>query len=859
MRKKLKLVCTAIDIPLTARYNSPMTTSPDDAESKPILRVKVAHFVDARGEQPVGVRVVEPPPDTRQALRGNIYAIVELTGDDAAREDLSERMLSALQRTYYTATGSQSQVLRQAVASARRKLDEFNRHRPDAPMEGGVICAGLVQNRLMLLHSGPALALIASGSIIERYPADILNFDAAAPGTEPAIHRQDLSGGGALFIGGAGWLGEVPLRTLAATVAYIDMHNCTEAARGLREQYALSHLPGLLVVVEASQPRSEISSVSDAEAVNETDQTPPDPPLSDAGPRPVTPVSGLPTAVNAAPPVRSVPEQGAADDIPPSPEGEDGARQDRHPQDAATAAAALSMATAGESAHAGSPVEDAPDSISREYDAGAFDAPTGEEAAEAATNVATTAALAASAQAGVQRAKELFGNILPDRRPASLDDEVDAAHPAPPPVIPSGGEPEPPAPSHVERALAQAPAEPFAPPPPTRGGRARLFALLALLILVLIPVLVAAVYWRKGASQNAEYETRIEMAEARLAGALTALDAGDKATGRAELVKAQQFVDEAAAMSGPSARTDELNARIQQELQEVLQVRPLPGLVEPLVRFPGDAQPYRVLVVDQDIYVLDIGRQVIERYRLDNTREFVPDPTPIVVLRAGETIDGVTVGRLVDFAWQPPIPGYEDKANLLVLDRNNQFFRYNARVEGASHVEVGDPTALQVPNNIEVYNGRTYVADEGVQQILRYGLGSFSQTPDFWFAEQTTANLVGLLSMAIDGDIWLLYSNGMLLRYASGEQVPFSLEGGAAQLGEAVDMALGPGADSPIYLADAAQDRIVVFDKRGAYMAQLVSPEGDQLQNLSGLYIDEVAGSLYILTQSALFQHPLPY
>lgn len=820
-----------------------MTTSPDNADSKPILRVKVAHFVDARGEQPVGVRVVEPPPDTRQALRGNIYAVVELTGDDAAREDLSERMLSALQRTYYTATGSQSQVLRQAVASARRKLDEFNRHRPDAPMEGGVICAGLVQNRLMLLHSGPALALIASGSIIERYPADILNFDAAAPGTEPAIHRQDLFGGGALFIGGAGWLGEVPLRTLAATVAYIDMHNCTEAARGLREQYALSHLPGLLVVVEASQPRGDVSSVPGAGAASATDQAATLPPSSDLDSNPVTPSPGLPTAVNATPPVRSVPEVDAPEEV--SPPGEGGDEADRTSRIQAAAAAATLAAAAD---------------VSDEDDAGAFDAPTAEEEAAAAAKAPTTAALAAGAQAGVQRAKELFGSILPDRQPAVSDAAaVDTVHRASAPVIPSVDEPEPPAPSHVERALAQAPAEPFTPPPPARGGRARLFALLALLILLLIPVLVAAVYWRKGANQNAEYATRIDLAEARLAGATTALDAGDKATGRAELVKAQQFVDEAIAIRGPSALTDELNARIQQELQEVLQVRPLPGLVEPLVRFPGDAQPHRVLVVDQDIYVLDIGRQVIERYRLDNTREFVPDPTPIVVLRAGDTIDGVTVGRLVDFAWQPPIPGYEDKANLLVLDRNNQFFRYNARVEGASYVEVGDPAALQVPNNIEVYNGRTYVADEGVQQILRYGLGGFGQTPDFWFAEQTTANLAGLLSMAIDGDIWLLYSNGMLLRYASGEQVPFSLEGGATQLGEAVDMALGPDADSPIYIADAAQDRIVVFDKSGAYMAQLVSPEGDQLQNLSGLYVDEVAGSLYILTQSALFQHPLPY
>ena len=71
----------------------------------------------------------------------------------------------------------------------------------------------------------------------------------------------------------------------------------------------------------------------------------------------------------------------------------------------------------------------------------------------------------------------------------------------------------------------------------------------------------------------------------------------------------------------------------------------------------------------------------------------------------------MTVGRLVDFAWQPPVPGYDDKANLIVLDRNNQLFRYNARVEGASHIQLGDPAALQVPNNLNVYNGRTYIID----------------------------------------------------------------------------------------------------------------------------------------------------
>lgn len=850
-----------------------MTASPENSSQKPTMRVKIAHFVDAQGDQPAGVRVVEPPPDTRQTLRGNIYAVVELSGDNPGREELSERMLSAIQRTYYTSRGSQSEVLHQAVISARQKADEFNQFHEDNPLEAGIICVGLVQTRLMILYSGPALALVTSGSAIERYPADILNFDRIETDADPEFYRQDISGGCSLFIGGAGWLDEVPLRTLAATVAHVDIDNCTAAAFGLREQYALADLPGLLVVVEPVDSHEETSAPEVAppaaapsapSSVDEPARTPPPA-------RPAVP-AGLPTAVNTEPPVRSMStaddasvdeSPSAAADIAPSGVQSDAGESDAGRSDGSAAPAV--GAFAGASALKGIDAVDPGGQLSdeqRSVEPGAGgDAVNGGDDHGGAGPSEMAASVAAGAQAGMQKAKDMVASILPDRQSSESGDstsEIDNfdRHVDELAAVASAGASE--EPSNFEQTLAQVQEESFAPPSPTRGRRARLFILLALLILALVPILVAAVYWRMGANQNVEAETRIELTEAHLSSAIEALNMGDKVTGRAELSKAQVFLDEATAMRGPSARTDELAAQIQRELQDVLQVRTLQGLVEPLVRFPGDALPHRVLVVGQDIYVLDTGRQVVERYQLDSSREFVPDQRAEIVLREGDVIDGVTVGRLVDFAWQPPVPGYDDKANLIVLDRNNQLFRYNARVEGASHIQLGDPAALQVPNNLNVYNGRTYITDEGVQQLLRYDLGGFGQTPEPWFSAQTTANLAGLLTMVIDGDIWLLYSNGMLLRYASGEQVPFSLEGGVGQVGEPVDMALGFDDDAPIYIADTAQDRIMVFDKSGGYLSQLVAPERDQLTNLRGLYIDEFSGTLYILTQSSLFQHPLP-
>jgi hypothetical protein len=71
-------------------------------------------------------------------------------------------------------------------------------------------------------------------------------------------------------------------------------------------------------------------------------------------------------------------------------------------------------------------------------------------------------------------------------------------------------------------------------------------------------------------------------------------------------------------------------------------------------------------------------------------------------------------------------------------------------------------------------------------------------------------------------------------------------------------VAIGDQTDSLIYLADAADQRILVFDKQGAYQRQLQAAEGEPLRGLSGLFVDEVAGTMYILTQSALYQHALP-
>jgi hypothetical protein len=398
---------------------------------------------------------------------------------------------------------------------------------------------------------------------------------------------------------------------------------------------------------------------------------------------------------------------------------------------------------------------------------------------------------------------------------------------------------------------------PFEPPAPTRGARARLFLLVALVIVILVPVVVAAVNIGKGNNNRAEAEKLTARAEIVLLGAQSALDQGDKITARERLTEAQDYLAQAIALDGSNETRERLIVTIEAELQEVLQVIPLYGLTEPLITFPPDARPRHVLVMNEDIFVIDEGRQALLQYRFDPATGTVADQTGQVILNQGDQVGGASVGTLADIAWLPLIPGFEDRPSLIITDRNNNVFRYDQRVEGATVMPFADRGEWGSIGQVQTYNGRIYIADEARGSILRYEPGRFDAAGAPWFSPETQVNLSGLTSLEIDGDIWLLFSNGMILRYRERQQLPFSPENSIGLAEEPTDMYVTRQDSAYVYVVDAGQDRILVYEKSGAYVGQLRAPEGELMRGLSAIHIDEVGGMMYILTQSGLFAHPV--
>lgn len=903
----------------SARYNLIMSTS-DSAR----VRTHLLYIGDPQSSYTPGVRAIEPPADTRQAVRGNLYAAVELQlatgvrlpepadGPISPRAQLAERMLSVMQRTYYTVKGSQSSVMAETLREGLRALQAHNDEATSA-LRADIACAALLGNRLAVAVTGSPVALIATDSV-KLFPsnpvdAQLLFDDAAKP---PTMYRRTLDSGSVLFLGGSSWTRYVPIKTLAGTIDATTPENSADVGDYLWRQLSGQRLPGLIVIVAGDTPADNVladnvpaSSASAAGTREESravDQAPPAAQPTDhtergaiqdsraLSSRPTPTTTNLLTSVYTKPPIRSVGGSSSADDASAL-QIVDAARVDASRVDAARGDASrvdVSHVDVDPAVHA-QPVELLSEASTGAGSARAADEPLSNAvpptepqarwrqlfspAAGVAERVATLT------RGGVQGAQSLLQNVLPDATSKENSErEKFAASGAEGDVSAGGvhvystaddGSGSASNPSGAFRAEyeedagepVQEPGEEvallFTPPQPAQGGRARLFLLLAVLLLALVPTVVLAVTLSQGANANAEGNSLVEQAQVRYLNAQELLDNGNTAGAQAALAEAQSLLQGAVERIGYDARINELSAAIQTDLQETMQVVALYELVEPLIAFAADAAPHRLLVIDQDVYVLDRGRQEVLRYQLDPTGTAVVDEAGEVVLKAGQTVDGVSVGRLVDMAWQPPISGYEDKPNLLVIDRSNNAFRYNARVEGPRTLRFGEQIEWRTPTQINTYTGNVYITDEERGQIYRYqpSVEGYDNIPDSWFQIQTPLDLSGLVATRIDGDIWLLYDEGTLLRYNQGEQVAFSLENSVGLIGEPVDLFVG---DSALYIADAAQERVLVYDRDGRYSHQYQAVEGDMLRGLSGIFVDEVNSRIYLLTESGLFLHTLP-
>lgn len=155
---------------------------------------------------------------------------------------------------------------------------------------------------------------------------------------------------------------------------------------------------------------------------------------------------------------------------------------------------------------------------------------------------------------------------------------------------------------------------------------------------------------------------------------------------------------------------------------------------------------------------------------------------------------------------------------------------------------------------ISAYAGNMYLLEKESSKIWRYpgSAEEFGERAN-WLAPGIEPNLEGVVSMAIDGTIWILTKGGNIERYSHGS--PQNLN----------DIKVFPALNAPtviytneelenIYVLDSNESRVVVFDKEGNYKVQYKS---GTLKEAIGLSASEKEGKIIFLTKDKLYTLPI--
>jgi hypothetical protein len=154
--------------------------------------------------------------------------------------------------------------------------------------------------------------------------------------------------------------------------------------------------------------------------------------------------------------------------------------------------------------------------------------------------------------------------------------------------------------------------------------------------------------------------------------------------------------------------------------------------------------------------------------------------------------------------------------------------------------------------DMAAYGRNLYVLNPTDNQIYKYSRArsKYGNATEY----NIDADLSGALSIAIDGNIYVLRQGGDIVKIFKGEQESFDIEDLATDITSASQIFTLPEHKN-LYDLDTENRRVVILEKEvgpGArYMGQIYF---ENLPDVEGFYVDKTEDKLYLLTKKAIYQ-----
>jgi hypothetical protein len=268
--------------------------------------------------------------------------------------------------------------------------------------------------------------------------------------------------------------------------------------------------------------------------------------------------------------------------------------------------------------------------------------------------------------------------------------------------------------------------------------------------------------------------------------------------------------------------------------------------------------PRRMIVHGQSAFVLDPDAGWVSELSFDGS-DAGGSAGSSTLVKTGDEISGGTVTSLIDLTWVEP-GGARTTSGLVILEERGVLLTYDPAWGSESGAPQLTRTFLGTqpegtPKAVDSFEGRFYVLDVTAPQIWRYEPDgdAYPDHPERYFTDPSSVSLGDAVDMAIDGNIYILHSDGTVSKFLRGDPQPFEVRDVPGGFSEPV-AALTVDAESRsgvVYIADPGNQRVVVLGPDGSFYAQLRA-EGF-FDGLEALAVDEGAGRLYVFSSGDLY------
>ena len=257
-----------------------------------------------------------------------------------------------------------------------------------------------------------------------------------------------------------------------------------------------------------------------------------------------------------------------------------------------------------------------------------------------------------------------------------------------------------------------------------------------------------------------------------------------------------------------------------------------------LVQFVPGQQPDEIYGLSNTMYVLDRSTGAV--YRIETTGE-----SEVIYQPRSEGLSGSAAQH---------VTGRADV--IQIIDSDNRLYQVS---NGETPQVVQIPTGtIQQPRASATYDQNFYLLDAGANDVLRFrpvGSGVYGE-PEGYFGINSGVDLSEATDLAIDGTVFIMFSDGNIKRYDSSRIAEFSLATLPSPLGTPGAIFISQGMGS-LYILDGENDRVVQVTTEGVYQRQLLAPKG-LFANAIDLYVNRGETYLWIVGPLGVTRVPLP-